>query len=182
MATLIPMPMRNEQAAPTFDTSQPRELPHFFKDLEQLMDRAQIQHEIEKKKQVVQYVDFGTEQIWKMFPKFKNPNKTYENFKDAIMVHYPDATSDFVYSLRDLDSIIRIVLNVGGSRGVLTRLSWGFRNDWLLLNKSSLVYVEISGLGVYCSMRHEWGRGLTTSKSLLILLSGVERSNVGAAI
>ena len=106
MAAPIPMPMRNERAAPTFDTSQPRELPCFFEDLEQLMDRVQIQHEIEKKKQVVRYVDFGTEQIWKMFPKFKDPNKTYEDFKDAIMVHYPDATGDFVYSLRDLDSII----------------------------------------------------------------------------
>ena len=66
--------------------------------------------------------------------------------------------------------IVRLVLNVGGSRGVLMRLSWGFRNDWLLLNKSSSVYVEISGLGVYRRTRHEWRRGLTMSKSLLILL------------
>ena len=66
--------------------------------------------------------------------------------------------------------IVGLVLNVGGSRGVLTRLSWGFRNDWLLLNKSSSVYVEISRLGVYGRTRHEWRRGLTTSKSLLILL------------
>ena len=66
--------------------------------------------------------------------------------------------------------IVGLVLIVGGSRGVLTRLSWGFRNDWLLLNKSSSVYVEISGLGVYRRTRHEWRRGLTMSKSLLILL------------
>jgi hypothetical protein len=29
-------------------------------------------------------------------------NKTYENFKDVILVHYPDASGNFVYSIMDL--------------------------------------------------------------------------------
>jgi hypothetical protein len=33
-------------------------------------------------------------------------NKTYLNFKDAILVHYPDASGDFVYSIRDMDLLI----------------------------------------------------------------------------
>ena len=37
------MPLRNERTAPTFDSSKPRELPHFFKDLEQLFKRAGLQ-------------------------------------------------------------------------------------------------------------------------------------------
>ena len=76
--------------------------------------------------------------------------------------------------------IVGLVLNSGGSRGILTRWTWGFLND--LLSKGSSVYVEISGLGVYGRTRHEWRRGFTMSKSLLILLSGVEWSNVRAAI
>jgi hypothetical protein len=36
--------------------------------------------------------------FWKTFLEFLDDNKTYENFKDAILVHYPDA----VYSIRDM--------------------------------------------------------------------------------
>ena len=107
MAALpIPMPLRNEETAPTFDTSQPRELPRYFEDLEELMDRAQIASETDKKKQAVRYVSFDTEQLWKAIPEFKNPSISYQEFKQAILVHYPDATDDFIYSIRDLDLLI----------------------------------------------------------------------------
>jgi hypothetical protein len=100
------MPMRNERAAPTFDSSKPRELSRYFEDLEQLMRRAAIDTEEEKKQQVLRYLDFNTEQIWKTFPEFSDNNKTYQNFKDAILVHYPDASGDFIYSIRDMDLLI----------------------------------------------------------------------------
>jgi hypothetical protein len=58
------------------------------------------------KKQVLRYVDFSTEQIWKTFPEFLDNNKTYKNFKDAILVHYPNASVNFVYSIRDMDLLI----------------------------------------------------------------------------
>ena len=106
MATPFTMPMRNEHAAPTFDSTKPRELSRYFEDLELLMQRADIATEEEKKKQVLRYVDFNTEQIWKTFPEFINNNKTYKEFKDAILIHYPDATGDFVYSIRDMDLLI----------------------------------------------------------------------------
>src|SRR5271155_859616 len=106
MAHPIPMPMRNERAAPKFDTSKPRELPRFFEDLEQLLDRAQITDEDDMKKQVVRYADFETEQIWKSFPEFKTISTTYQTFKKAILSYYPDASGDFVYSIRDMDSLI----------------------------------------------------------------------------
>ena len=100
------MPMRNERAAPTFDSSKPRELLRYFEDLEQLLKRAAIDDEEDKKKQVLRYVDFGTEQIWKTFPEFSDSNKTYQQFKEAILVHYPDASGDFVFSIRDMDLLI----------------------------------------------------------------------------
>ena len=37
---------------------------------------------------------------------FIDHNKTYNDFKDAILVHYPDALGDFVYSIRDMDLLI----------------------------------------------------------------------------
>jgi len=106
MATPIPMPTRNERTAPKFDTSRPRELPRFFEDLEDLMTRAQIALDTDKKKQAVRYTDFETEQIWKAVPEFKDNNKTYNDFKKAIMQHYPDAAGDFIYSIRDMDLLI----------------------------------------------------------------------------
>src|SRR5277367_6102562 len=85
MATPIPMPTRNECTAPKFDTSRPRELPRFFEDLEDLMTRAQIALDTDKKKQAVRYTDFETEQIWKAVPEFKDNTKTYDDFNKAIM-------------------------------------------------------------------------------------------------
>ena len=52
------------------------------------------------------YTDFDTEQVWKTFPEFKNNTTSYQDFKQAILVHYPDASGDFIYSLRDMDSLI----------------------------------------------------------------------------
>ena len=98
--------MCNEHAAPTFDSSKPRELSRYFEGLEQLMRRAAIALEEEKKQQVLCYVNFNTEQIWNTFPKFIDNNKTYNDFKDAILVYYPDASGDFVYSIRDMDLLI----------------------------------------------------------------------------
>lgn len=57
------------------------------------------------KEMVVYYVDFETEQIWKTFPEFTTATATYKNFKDAILIHYPDATGDYVYSIRDMDML-----------------------------------------------------------------------------
>jgi hypothetical protein len=98
--------MRNKHAAPTFDNSKPRELSRYFEDLEQLMKDTLISNQQDIKQQVLHYVDFSTKKIWKTFPEFLDDNKTYKNFKDVIFVHYPDASGNFVYSIRDMDLLI----------------------------------------------------------------------------
>ena len=106
MALPVLMPMHNEHMAPTFDTAWPRELPRFFKDLEYLMERATIVTYADKKKQVVCSTNFDTEQIWKSLPEFKNAASSYDDFKKAIMVHYPEASGNFMYSLCNMDLLI----------------------------------------------------------------------------
>jgi hypothetical protein len=106
MANTFYMPARGERAAPSFDNTKPRELVRFFEELEYLFTRADLKDETEKKKHVLRYVDFDIEQIWKTFPEFSDPTKTYQHFKTAILVHYPDASGDYVYSLRDMDLLI----------------------------------------------------------------------------
>src|SRR5277367_5790449 len=70
------------------------------------MARAQITSEEEKKKQAVRYTEFDTEQIWKALPKFKSNSTSYNDFKKAIMQHYPDASGNFIYSMPDMDLLI----------------------------------------------------------------------------
>jgi hypothetical protein len=106
MAAPIPMPARGERAAPVFDRTKLRELPRFFTELEYLFQRANLTADKEMKTHVLRYVDYETEQLWKTFTEFSDLNKKYKDFKDAVLAHYPDATGDFIYSLRDMDLII----------------------------------------------------------------------------
>ena len=106
MATPFFMPARGERAAPTFDKSNPRELIRFFEELEYLFDHAQLESESEKKKHVLRYIEFDVEQLWKTFTEYTDNTRTYKEFKSAILVHYPDASGDYVYSLRDMDLLV----------------------------------------------------------------------------
>ena len=118
MAQPYYMPARGEHAAPTFDRTKPRELVRFFEELEYLFKRASLEQESEKKKHVLRYVDFEVEQIWKTFPEYSDATKTYLDFKAAILVHYPDASGDYVYSLRDMDLLIGERQRIGISNTV----------------------------------------------------------------
>jgi hypothetical protein len=100
------MPGRGERSAPTFDRSKPRELHRFFDDLERLFERNAITDETEKKKDACRYVDFEVERVWKTFPEYANAAVVYTDFKKAVLVHYPDAEGDFVYSAVDLDTLL----------------------------------------------------------------------------
>ena len=63
------------------------------------MECASITSDKEKKKQVLKYVDIHTELMWKIFPEFSDDNKTYKEFKEAILDQYPDTTGDYIYSI-----------------------------------------------------------------------------------
>jgi hypothetical protein len=118
MANQYYMPARGERASPSFDNTKPRELIRFFEELEYLFERASLQLESEKKKHVLRYVDFEVEQIWKSFPEYTDATKTYLDFKNAILAYYPDASGDYVYSLRDMDLLIGERQRVGISNTV----------------------------------------------------------------
>ena len=96
--------MRGERTAPIFDGNRARDLPRSFTDIETLFRQAKFTDDNEKKKQVVYYTDFDTEQLWKYIPEFDNPTSTYADFKDAIMDYYPEA-AEFLYSITDIDSL-----------------------------------------------------------------------------
>lgn len=109
----ISMPVRGERAAPIFNKTRPKELIRYFTDLELLFPRAKVTADNEKKRFTVYYVEFEMEQTWSMFPEFRDVGSTYDNLKNTILVHYPDATGDYVYSIRDMDSLIGEQQRVG---------------------------------------------------------------------
>jgi hypothetical protein len=41
-----------------------------------------------------------------MWKTFKSTKASYNQFKKAILVHYPDAAGDFIYSLCNMDILI----------------------------------------------------------------------------
>ena len=153
------MPLRNERTAPTFNSSKPRELPRFFKDLEQLFKRAGLQKaqptqadEQLMKDHAVNYVNYFTEQIWKSILEYDAINlKTYQAFKDAILMHYPDAIGDYIYSIRDMDMLIgerqrlRITTNKDLADYYLQFIAITIgllqRNSWESLNSSERISV-----------------------------------------
>ena len=144
MATTVPMPARGERGAPHFDKTKRREFPRFFTELEYLFQRSDIEAEADKKRHVLRYVDFETEQIWKTFPEYSTAAKTYEDFRDAILIHYPDATNDAIYSLRDMDLLIGEKQRVGIHTSADLadyHLNFTTITDWLI-NKRQLADLE----------------------------------------
>ena len=71
-----------------------------------IFTKAGVTAEADKKDMVVQYVDMELEDVWSSYPQFKDQTKSYINFKDAIIDHYPDASGEFLYSLHDIDALI----------------------------------------------------------------------------
>ena len=98
--------MRGERGALTVDINKPCTLIRFFKELEMIFTKAGVTIEADKKDMVVQYIDMELEDVWSSYPEFKDQTKSYINFKDAIIDHYPDASGEFLYSLHDIDALI----------------------------------------------------------------------------
>lgn len=100
------MPAFGDRSAPTFNEAKPRELPRFFNELERLFKRDPSLTDAEKKSDVVRYVVYDLEQVWRTIPEFKNATATYAEFKDAVLAFYPNSAPEFVYSLREKDELI----------------------------------------------------------------------------
>ena len=100
------MPAYGERSAPTFNEDKPRELPRFFFELERLFKRDPALTDAEKKADVLRYVDYDLDQVWRTIPEFKSSTATFDDFKAAILAYYPNSTGDYVYNLREKDAHI----------------------------------------------------------------------------
>jgi hypothetical protein len=71
---------------------QPRELKHYFEELENLSSQAGITVEQEKKKQVVRYLDVNTTDMWKSMPSYAS--SSYEDWVKVVTALYPEVDQD----------------------------------------------------------------------------------------
>ncbi|CAA7271439.1 unnamed protein product [Cyclocybe aegerita] len=111
--SLIYMPPRGDETAPTFDPSKPRELRRYFCDLEFLFDYAQVTDHAARKKHATRYVDIDVADLWECITEFSSADATYNEFKTAVIKLYPEADEDFKFSLSDMDHVVDSRLRLG---------------------------------------------------------------------
>jgi hypothetical protein len=71
------MPPQGHGSTPKFTPDVPRELQHYFKELELLFGLAQIVNNAEKKKHACRYIDIDTADLWEAIPEFDG-TKTFD--------------------------------------------------------------------------------------------------------
>jgi hypothetical protein len=99
------MPPRGHGSTPKFTPDVPRELQHYFKELELLFGPAQVVDDTEKKKHACQYIDIDTMDLWEAIPEF-NITKTFTKFKSAIFKLYPSSEFECKWTIADMDKLL----------------------------------------------------------------------------
>ena len=94
------MPSSTSASAPKFDSSKPRNLPRYFREVELLLDAAQIFDAQQRKEHTKRYLESHDYEIWDSLPEARAPH-SYESFKEAVIDSYPGAESSRKYNLID---------------------------------------------------------------------------------
>ena len=100
------MPLSRDRGAPTFSSRKPRELGRYLRDLEQLFDQTKQTDDAKKKQWATQYLDVADADDWEMLPEYRDPLKSWADFKKAVIALYPGAADEERYTRADLDNHI----------------------------------------------------------------------------
>ena len=98
----------------------------------------------EKKADVLRYLDYDLEQVWRTIPEYDTLASTYEQFKAAVYVYYPNSTGDFVYSMHEKEAHIQKYKDEGiNSADDLQRfhLRWSMRSRTLQSHPFRVTYL-----------------------------------------
>jgi hypothetical protein len=106
MATNIPMPACGDCTVPKFDLTHPRELCHYFSNLNFIFGCARITDNEEKKQHTVQYVNINTSELWEALPEYSDNTKTYADFTKAIYMLYPGLEEEPKWLVADMDKLV----------------------------------------------------------------------------
>ncbi|KAH9849720.1 hypothetical protein C2E23DRAFT_736744 [Lenzites betulinus] len=100
------MPARGHATAPTFDSSEPRNLRRFFQDLETLFEIAGITDPNVQKKWVTRYVPISESEFYEEMEEYKDQTKTFEEFRAAIYASHPGASETRKFSNAEVDKLV----------------------------------------------------------------------------
>lgn len=107
MATIRPLPARNERSAPEWDSKYEAQLPMFFEEFESVAQAAGIDtNDAEMKKGVLRYADYESLQFWRTLPTFKDATKTWGDFKAEVLSEYPGAKKVAAVTTEDLNKVV----------------------------------------------------------------------------
>jgi len=107
------LPTRSEHAVPSFDNSQLEELQRYFVDLEVLLAQNNVIANQEWKQVALKYLKIQTESLWKMTELWSDQTKTYDKFKAEVGKLYPGTSSNWTYTIQDLDTVIGHYVCIG---------------------------------------------------------------------
>ena len=98
------MPDTRYHTVPKFSAQQPRELKHYFEELENLMSQAGITADMEKKKQAVRYLDVNVADMWKSLPTYAM--RDYQTGVRVVMALYPGVDKERKWSIQDINALV----------------------------------------------------------------------------
>ncbi|RPD67776.1 hypothetical protein L226DRAFT_432698, partial [Lentinus tigrinus ALCF2SS1-7] len=108
------MPPRGSAGAPSFDpNSDVRSIIGFFEDLEYCFEQAGVDSPRERKDHAVRYAPDTEKNIWRSYLEFTDANKTWEDFKNAVLAEYIGDGGKTLFTLRDLDMLVKMTVKNG---------------------------------------------------------------------
>lgn len=117
---VIPMPMRGDRIAPTFDPAKPRGLRRFWEDFEMLANRANLTDHTQLKQRARSYVPIEVADIWEMLREYSDATKSFADFKKAVTALYPGAKEERRWSRTDLFELTTAAMH----KGIATLEDW----------------------------------------------------------
>jgi len=106
MSSFSAMPRRGERAAPSFNPLCPRDLPHYFSDLDHLLKSSGVTDSTECKFFTSYFVDYAIRELWQAIPEYTD-RSTFATYKNAIIRLYPEINPTRRYNLADLERIVQ---------------------------------------------------------------------------
>jgi hypothetical protein len=161
------LPFRSARDAPVFD-GNPLHLLRYFKDLDHIYDALGLTPTDEEKiEAAIYYLDYATAMLWE---SLKDPAApfTWATFKDAVGKLYPGSDGSHLYSVGDLETLVKD----WSFRGIFTRSEFGeyhrefsrMAKDLVSKNKIDNIYTRklyLAGFGEATRRRIEFRLGIT---------------------
>ena len=99
------MPNRRDNRAPSYNRSHPEELLRFIEDVEKELARANIDGDQDMKEWLRYYADQRSADEWTVLETYPLGHGSFEEFKEELVSHYPEATDSVEGSITRLDKL-----------------------------------------------------------------------------